>query len=275
MFLVKVVIFIVTLVNVVYGASGGEGIYAMPPQASTFAASVDKLYGFLLYASLVSCILVIGGLIFFAVKYRRRSAQDRTAYISHNIILEFLWSFIPFIIFMIVFVWGWVVYNDMRKMPEDALEIHVVGQQWNWSFLYKSGKRSGGEFVVPINTPVKLIMSSKDVLHSLFIPAFRVKQDVVPGRYTALWFEATKRGTFQIFCTEYCGDQHSNMLAKVKVVSLGDYEEWLSDNPYKGLSLSEVGQKVFRVSLHSLSLDNGFNFDWSRVKGYIWSYAKL
>ena len=235
-------------VMTITAASLAYGNYGMPPQASTFAQSVDTLYGFLFYASLVSCLLVIGGMTYFAVKYRRKTATDKTAYISHNVLLEFLWSFIPFVIFMVVFVWGWVVYHEMRDMPEEALEIHVVGQKWSWNFLYKSGRKAGGEFVVPINTPVKLIMSSRDVLHSLFIPAFRVKQDVVPGRYTALWFEATKMGIFQIFCTEYCGDQHSNMLAKVKVVSLDDYEKWLAHNPYKGLSLSEVGQKVFQTN---------------------------
>ena len=222
--------------------------YAMPPQASSFAASVDALYGFLLYASLISCILVIGGLTYFAIKYRRKTASDKTAYIAHNAVLEFLWSFIPFVIFMVVFVWGWVVYNQMRSMPKDALEVHVVGQKWNWNFLYKSGRKSGGELVVPVNTPVKLIMNSKDVLHSLYIPAFRVKQDVIPGRYTALWFEATKMGTFHIFCAEYCGDQHSSMLAKVKVVSLSHYENWLANDPYKGLTLVEVGKKIFQTN---------------------------
>ena len=252
-----------------YGVAGGGGSYAMPPQASTFASSVDTLYGFLLYVSLISCILVIGGLIFFAVKYRRQTAQDKTAYISHNITLEFLWSFIPFVIFMVVFAWGWLVYDDMRNMPEDALEIHVIGQKWNWNFLYKSGKKSGGEFVVPIHTPVKLIMSSKDVLHSLFIPSFRVKQDVVPGRYTALWFEATKMGNFQIFCAEYCGDQHSNMLAKVKVVSLDDYEDWLADNPYEGLSLSEVGQKIFQTNCTACHLTTEATLIGPGLKG-VW-----
>ena len=227
-------------------ASSNQGSYGMPPQASNFAASVDTLYVFLFYASLVSCVLVIGGFVYFAIKYRRKTDQDRTAYISHNGVLEFLWSFIPFVIFMVVFVWGWVVYHQMREMPEDALEVHVIGQKWNWNFLYKSGRKSAGEFVVPIHTPIKLIMNSRDVLHSLYIPSFRVKQDVVPGRYTSLWFEATRLGNFQIFCAEYCGDQHSNMLAKVKVVSLEEYETWLANDPYKGLSLVQIGETLFK-----------------------------
>ncbi len=217
----------------------------MPPQASNFAESVDTLYGFLYYSSLISCILVIGGLVYFAFKYKRKTASDKTAYIPHNALLEFLWSFIPFVIFLVVFAWGWKIFYDMRSAPKDALEIHVVGQKWNWDFVYKSGRKTSSEFTIPINTPIKLIMGSRDVLHSFFVPSFRVKQDVIPGRYTSLWFTATKEGNFNVFCTEYCGTGHSTMLAKVKVVSKAAYESWLENNPYKGLTLSEVGQKVY------------------------------
>lgn len=217
----------------------------MPVQGATFSAAVDTLYEFLLYASLISCVLVIGGMVYFAFKYRRKTNNDKTAYISHSTLLEFLWSFIPFVIFMVVFVWGWVVYHDLRNAPKNAFEIHVVGQKWYWDFLYKSGRKTSGEFFVPINQPVRLIMSSRDVIHSFYIPAFRTKQDVVPGRYTALWFEANKLGDFQVFCTEYCGDGHSAMLAKVHVLSKEKFEEWLQNDPYKGLSLADIGAKVF------------------------------
>lgn len=217
----------------------------MPVAATKIAENVDALYSFLLWASFISCVLVIGGMLYFAAKYRRRSETDKTAYISHNTFLEFLWSFIPFVIFMIVFGWGWWIFHDMRTMPKDALEVNVVAQKWFWDFQYKSGRKTSGEFFVPVNTPVKMVMRSNDVLHSFFIPGFRIKQDVVPGRYTALWFEATKAGTFQVFCTEYCGDGHSAMLAKVHVLSKEEYDEWLQNDPYKGLSLAEVGEKVF------------------------------
>jgi len=228
----------------------------MPPQASNFAESVDTLYGFLYYSSLISCILVIGGLIFFAFKYKRKTATDKTPYISHNALLEFLWSFVPFVIFLVVFAWGWKIFYDMKSPPKDALEIHVVGQKWNWDFIYKSGRKATSEFTVPIDTPVKLIMSSRDVLHSFFVPAFRVKQDVIPGRYTSLWFTATKEGDFNVFCTEYCGTGHSTMLAKVKVVSKKAFESWLENDPYKGLSLAEVGQKVYAsrcIACHNIT----------------------
>ncbi len=217
----------------------------MPVQATDIAQKVDHLYGFLLIASLISCALVFGGFIYFAVKYKRRSDNDKTAYISHNNTLEFLWSFIPFVIFMVVFAWGWWIYDEMRTFPKDSLEIHVTGQKWYWDFTYKSGRKLSGEYYVPVNENVKMIITSKDVLHSVFIPGFRIKQDAVPGRYTALWFRSNKIGTFQMFCTEYCGDQHSAMIAKVHVVTKEAYEEWLRNDPYKGLELADIGKKVF------------------------------
>jgi cytochrome c oxidase subunit 2 len=235
-----------------------EGSTFMPPQASEFAAGVDSLYKFLIITSFISCVLVIGGLIYFALKYKRQTPNDKTAYISHNAMLEFLWSFIPFVIFMIVFGWGFKIYYEMRKMPENAQEVHVVGQKWYWDFLYKSGRKTSGEFYVPVREPVKLIISSRDVLHSVFIPGFRIKQDAVPGRYTALHFTATKEGSFQFFCTEYCGDGHSAMLAKVHVLSKEKYEEWLQNDPYKGMSVSDIGQKVFEqkcTACHNMSAE--------------------
>lgn len=232
----------------------------MPVQATAIAERVDSLYAFLLVASFIACVLVIGGFIAFAVKYRRKSDNDKTAYITHNNLLEFTWSFVPFLIFMAVFAWGWIVYHDMRKMPTTGLELAVEGQKWDWSFIYKNGRRVSGEFYVPVNTPVKLIMTSKDVLHSLYIPAFRIKQDIIPGRYTALWFQATKEGTFQIFCAEYCGDQHSAMLAKVHVVSREKFDSWLANDPYKGLSQAQVGEKIFTsrcLACHTLTETKG------------------
>ena len=157
---------------------------------------------------------------------------------------------------MIVFVWGWIIYHRLRTMPVDGLEVTVVAQQWDWSFIYKNGRRSSAELVVPVNQDVKLLMTSKDVLHSFFIPAFRTKQDVVPGRYSALWFNANRIGVFQVFCTEYCGEKHSAMLAKVRVLSREDYENWLVTDPYKGITPVEIGQKVYKtrcLACHNLT----------------------
>jgi cytochrome c oxidase subunit 2 len=210
----------------------------------------------LLTASFISCVLVIGGLILFAIKYRRKQEGEKTPYMSHNTTLEFLWSFIPFVIFMVAFVWGWVVFHQIRKMPTDALEIAVQAQKWDWTFVYKNGRRVASEFYVPVGQDVKLLMTSNDVIHSFFVPAFRAKQDVVPGRYTAYWFNANREGTFQVFCAEYCGDRHSGMLAKVHVVSREKYDNWLETEPYKGLSSIEIGQKIYAgrcVACHTLT----------------------
>lgn len=220
----------------------------MPTEATKIAAQVDNLYGFLLVVSFISCVILIGGMIYFVWKYKRKTDHDKTAYITHNTFLEFLWSFIPLVVFLGVFGWGWYIYHDMRTMPENALEIQVQAQQWSWGFLYKSGVQTGSELVVPVNRDVKLIMTSKDVIHSFYIPSFRLKQDVVPGRYTALWFNANKLGEFHVFCAEYCGTQHSGMLATLKVVSQEDYDKWLEEESQVGsLPLVDRGAKLFTV----------------------------
>lgn len=221
-----------------------EGGSLMPAEVTDIAKQVTNLYSFLLWVSAISCFILIGGMIYFVLKYKRKTNNDKTPYITHNTFLEFLWSFIPLVIFMIVFGWGWHIYHQMRAMPDNALEVHVIGKQWAWDFMYKSGKVSANEFYVPVNTPIKLIMTSQDVIHSFYVPSMRIKQDVVPGRYTALTFNAEKLGDFQIFCTEFCGAAHSAMLGKVHVVSMEDYEKWLQEND-EGLSLVQKGEKYY------------------------------
>jgi len=250
--------------------SGSTPSHFSPFAATDIASQWDTLYGFLLIASLISCVLVIGGLMYFAMKYRRQSENDKVPYISHDTRLEFLWSFIPFVIFMAVFVWGWVVFYNFRTMPKNALEIAVEAQKWNWTFTYKSGRNSSGEFYVPVDQDVKLVMTSRDVLHSFYVPAFRNKQDVVPGRYTSYWFRAHTVGDYQVFCTEYCGDKHSGMLAKVHVVPREQYDEWLANDPYKGLSMADIGQKVYQarcVACHQLSDAKAVGPGWKGLFG--------
>ena len=240
----------------------------MPPAATKIAESVDSLYGFLLISSLISFIILMGGLAYFVNKYRRKGDDDKTAYITHDYTLEFLWSFIPFVIFMICFVWGTKVYLDMRAMPADSLEVHVNAKKWAWEFTYKNGRKIVSDtddegnpipatMVVPLNKTVRLIMTStkvdpnnkrdRAVLHSFFVPAFRVKQDIVPGRYTQLSFTPSKKGTFWVFCTEYCGTGHSTMLGAVKVVDQKDFDDWIvgdSSGP-KELSMLDIGKKIY------------------------------
>lgn len=212
-----------------------------------YAEKLDTLYHFLVGISVAACVLVIVAFAYFSIRYRRKSEKEQGfAKVSHNTFLEFIWSFIPFVIFAVAFVWGWVLYYDFKRPPENSLEIHVYGQMWSWTFVYKNGRKTTNEFYVPAHQPVKLIMTSKDVLHSFFIPTFRIKQDVVPGIYTSLWFKANRKGRFQVFCTEFCGTGHANMLAKMHVVSLKEWEDWLAHDPYKGLSLAEIGKKAFQ-----------------------------
>ena len=229
----------------------------MPTQGTEIAKQVDNLYGFLLITSLIACILVIGGMIYFAWKYKRKTPNDKTAYISHSAALEFLWSFIPLVIFLGVFAWGWYIYHEMRTMPKDALEINVLGKQWAWEIEYKNGYKSVNELVVPINQDVKLLLASSDVIHSFFIPSFRIKQDAVPGRYTALWFNANKLGEFHVFCTEYCGTAHSGMIGKLRVVTREEFDKYMEEGQEEGsLPLAKRGEKLFALkacaSCHSV-----------------------
>ena len=218
----------------------------LPIPGTELAKEVDQLIYFLVEVSALSSILVIGGFVYFSIRYRRKSEKDKPPSITHNYLLEFLWSFIPFLIFMFIFGWGWLIYDKMRTSPEGALEIHVYGQMWNWDFVYKNGRKSSRVLTVPVDTPVKLIMSSRDVIHSFFIPSFRVKQDVVPGTYTSLYFTANKKGKFPVFCTELCGAGHSSMLATVRVLDLKEWEEWLVTDPYKGMNMVQVGEVQFQ-----------------------------
>ncbi len=229
----------------------------MPPAATAIAQDVNQLYIFLLISSFIGFLILIGGMCYFIVRYKRQSATAKSAYISHDSRLEFAWSFIPLCLFLFCFAWGWYVYEKMRVFPADALEVYVQARQWSWEFQYKSGKKSQ-DLYVPVGVPVKLIMTSSDVIHSFYIPAFRIKQDVIPGRYTAEWFKVEQPGNYQVFCAEYCGAVHSGMLAKIKAVPLKDFENWLAEDPekaFKGMSLPQIGEKVFTakgcVACHS------------------------
>ena len=212
-----------------------------------YVARLEHLEEFLIAVSFISCILIVFAFVYFAFRYRRKSDQEEGhAKEHHNLSLEILWSFIPFVIFMIAFAWGWIVYKDFKTAPKNSLEIHVYGQMWSWEFIYKNGRKTTNELYVPSHRSVKLIMTSRDVIHSFFVPSFRIKQDAVPGRYTSLWFKANRTGSFHVFCAELCGTGHSTMGAKLHVVPLKEWEEWLKKDPYKGLSVAEIGQKTFQ-----------------------------
>jgi cytochrome c oxidase subunit 2 len=201
----------------------------LPEQASSMAPRVDALYFYLLAIGGFFSLLIFTLVIYFAIKYRRRSEDEPPPPEMRDIIsLEVVWIVIPFVLAMIAFFWGANVYFAMARPPENALEIFVVGRQWMWKFQHPDGQREINQLHVPLGRPVKLTLASEDVIHSFYVPAFRVKHDVVPGRYTTVWFEATKPGEFHLFCAEYCGTQHSGMIGQIVVLEPERYEAWLS-----------------------------------------------
>ena len=215
-----------------------------PDQASTVAARVDNLYFFMIAVSAFFALVVTILVVFFAIKYRRRHDDEVGEPIHGSLALELIWTGIPFVIAMVMFVWGASVYFAIARVPDETLDIYAVGKQWMWKFQHREGQREINELHVPVNTPVRMIITSEDVLHDLYFPSFRVKTDAIPGRYTQVWFNATKVGTFHIFCAEYCGTKHSGMIGKVHVLPEAEYQAWLGGTT-TGETLSQKGEKLF------------------------------
>lgn len=226
------------------------GIPLFPEQASTVAGQVDALYFFVLAVSMCFATLIGVLVVGFAIKYRRRSADDLPQPIHGSLRLELLWTVIPFCLGMVMFFWGASVFLTLSRPPDNALEIFVVGKEWMWKLQHKEGRREINELHVPSGRPVKLTMTSEDIIHSFFVPAFRIKADVLPGRYTTTWFEATKRGDFHLFCAEYCGTQHAHMIGRVVVMDPADYQAWLGGTrepgAAPGASMVSAGQALFQ-----------------------------
>jgi cytochrome c oxidase subunit 2 len=208
------------------------------------AARVDSLYFFLVGLTVFFSLLIAGLIVTYAVKFRRRTPDSIGARIHGGLMLEVTWSVIPFLITMGIFFWGASVFVAMSRPPDQTLNVYVVGKQWMWKFQHLDGQREINELHVPVGRAVKLIMTSEDVIHDVYVPAFRVKADVIPGRYTHLWFEPTKPGTYHLFCAEYCGTRHSGMIGQIVVMEPNDYQSWLSGGTEEG-SLASAGQKLF------------------------------
>jgi cytochrome c oxidase subunit 2 len=205
------------------------GFQLFPDQASSFAAGVDALYGFLLGVTAFFTILIFLAISFLALRYRRAAVRDRTRQVGAKYWhLEATWIAIPLLLTMIMFVWGAQAYFHLRTMPDDAIELKVVGKQWMWKIQHPQGRCEINKLHVPLGQPVLLRMISEDVIHSFFIPAFRVKMDVLPRRYTSLWFQATRPGEYHLFCAEYCGTEHADMRGRVYVMQPSEYAEWLA-----------------------------------------------
>ena len=234
------------------------GAVWLPEAASTVAGEVDALFYFIFYASLFFFVLVTSAMVYFAIRYRKRGKRVLTSSISHNTALEVTWTVIPTILVFVIFIWGFKDFLNLHVVPRGATEIKVTGQKWFWSFDYPEGLSVVNELTVPVNKPIKLLMASKDVIHSFYVPSFRVKMDVVPNRYSIIWFEATQTGEYNLFCTEFCGKGHSEMIGKVNVVTEEEYENWLLENadPSEGLTMEEFGAKLYKskacVTCHTI-----------------------
>jgi cytochrome c oxidase subunit II len=221
-----------------------QGVPLFPPQASTLAGEVDALYFFMVTVTAFFSLLIAAGVVIFAIKYRRRSDKERPAEIEGSLALELTWTIIPFLITIVMFVWGARVFFHINRPPDGAMNVSVVGKRWMWKLKQPTGQREINELHVPRGRPVKLTITSEDTIHSFYIPAFRIKKDAVPGRYNYAWFEATKTGSYHIFCAEYCGTEHATMIGRVVVMEPDDYEVWLAGGPRPELPVKE-GERLF------------------------------
>ncbi|HTR34633.1 MAG TPA: cytochrome c oxidase subunit II [Bryobacteraceae bacterium] len=215
-----------------------------PVAASNIASDVDHLYIYLVLVSAVMTLLIFATIFVFAIKYRRRSPDEVPAPIHGSLKLEITWSIIPFLIMLTFFWWGAKIFFLNATPPPDSMDVYVVGKQWMWKIQYPGGQREINELHVPVGRPVKVTLASEDVIHSFFIPAFRIKHDVVPGRYDTMWFTATKPGRYHLFCAEYCGTEHSGMVGWVTVMSPIDYENWLAGGGTGG-TMAQQGEQLF------------------------------
>lgn len=213
-----------------------------PEMASNFAMEVDALYIFIGLVCLVFGLGVFAVLVYFAVKYKRKSDDEIPEQIEGNTPLEIFWSVIPLGIALVMFFWGAIVFFKISTPPAEALNFYVVGKQWMWKTQHPEGKREINELHVPLGQPVKLTITSEDVLHSFYIPAFRTKMDAVPGRYTTSWFTATKPGEYHIFCAEYCGLDHSLMIGRVVVMEPAQYALWLKNGNTTSTTVATAGE---------------------------------
>lgn len=239
-----------------------SGFPLRPDQASTIAEGFDHLFYFETAIAIFFATFIFLTIFYFAIKYRRRSENERPGEIEGSLVLELAWTLIPAALCAIMFYWGSALYFTNSRPPTAALEVFVVGKQWMWHLQHAEGPREINELHVPIGRPVKLTLTSEDVIHDFFVPAFRVKHDVVPGQYYSIWFEATKIGKYHFFCAQYCGAQHSGMIGWVTVMSEVDYEQWLTGG-VKSETMAQAGGELYQkyacVTCHGTGRAPAFN----------------
>jgi len=222
-----------------------SGFSLFPAQASTLAPEIDNLYLGIIAITAFFAVVVVIFVVYFAIKYRDDTGEKVGAPITGSVPLELGWSLIPFFIAIGIFVWASIVFFHIVRAPDQTLEVYSTGKRWMWRFQHIDGQREINELHVPVGRPIRVVFTSEDVLHDLFIPAFRVKADAVPGRYSAIWFEPTQVGQYHIFCAEYCGTRHSGMIGTVYVMEQADYQAWLSGGGATGGSMLQQGQTLF------------------------------
>jgi cytochrome c oxidase subunit 2 len=215
-----------------------------PRRASTVAGEVDHLYLFLVGVTVFFTVLIFSLVIIFAIKYRRRPGREHGTQTGSNTTLEIVWMLIPLGLCMVMFFWGAKLYFGIYRPPSDALEVYVVAKQWMWKLQHAEGASEIDELHVPVDRPIRLTMTSQDVIHSFYVPEFRIKQDVLPNRYTTIWFQATRPGEYHLFCAEYCGTKHSGMTGRVVVMSEPEYQAWLAAGISQG-GLASEGHRLF------------------------------
>lgn len=222
-----------------------ESSFWLPENAALQADNVDWLFYGLIGLSAFCFAAITFAVVYFTWKYRARPGHKAQPSPSHNDALEVTWTIIPAIICVFLFVFGWRGYIDNATPPKHGIDVYVTAAKWSWTFSHKNGEVSDGVLHAPVNRPVRLIMTSRDVIHSFFVPAFRIKQDVVPRRYTQIWFEATKPGTYRLYCAEFCGLDHSQMVTTVVIHEPGGYEKYLEESATPAEATKEFGEKLY------------------------------
>jgi cytochrome c oxidase subunit 2 len=221
-----------------------SGLPFIPPQASSHAGAIDAVILAITINTLVFSVGIFAAIVFFAVKYRRGAKVDRSNPPVHNQAIEIVWTVIPLLLCLGLFMWSTAVYLATKRMPRDAMEIYVTGKQWMWKMQHPEGRWENNELHLPVGRPIMLTMTSADVIHSFFVPAFRLHQDVIPGTYTRLWFVPTRPGIYPLRCAQFCGTFHSQMTGFVTVMTPGDYEQWLASGKNQ-LSMAAEGERLF------------------------------
>ena len=235
-----------------------HGSFWLPPQASTTAPEVDWIFHLVFGVSLFFFILIVGLMLLFVIRYRRREGIEPVQTATHNLALELTWSGVPIVLSVVIFIFGFKSFMNITVTPANSYQINVMAQKWKWLFEYPNG-HVDEDLHVPVGRPVELTMTSQDVIHGFYIPAFRVQRDVVPGRYNKTWFQATKAGEYQLYCAQYCGTNHSEMTAMVVVHPTGEFEKWLqqASDLFKHFTPVQVGERMFKLRCSSCHTVDG------------------